>query len=883
MITTLIRWGYPHKARTEPGAWGDRQFDASWPMEAIDAPGAWLVPTTANCSVAVVDTGVYIDHQDLVGCRRVAGSAWADAAGHGTAVAGVFAASHGAGLGLAGVCPEVGLAAYLADDQLHDVLSIPVLGLTPRLTRLLAALAEVHASMAAQPRPDIRAVTLAKAGARATATVAQDECRTHFLAPIRDLLADDLVVVLGGDNAPVPAARCVPAAVQGLLGGHEGLIVVSGSEPPWGGPWERNAEGCYRGQDDVDLWAPGGQQTTLGIADPTHYNECPASTSGSAPLNSGNSLAIPHVAGVAALVVRVDPTLCAAAVGRLLRETAETQVNAAHRPSIRVLNAFAAALLAHNRALPDTPLAGYRVMIPHRLEFVDGPVDLEGAALILTSPGHPDQVDVPFVYVPKIGGQYAFCRFTAPASLPLVAELRHTYKPPGGVSVTRCLWRGELTSLIQGAPPGAANSAWCHPTCPELRTIRLQGLALTLVHAADPQRPVARARLRLRSCASGRESACETALDGTFLLPFLEPGAHELLGADIPGLPGGLCVPMTLDEGKLYVSDPATGTQPFLSVMAPPRHRPWIDLWAGEVELAGTVSPGKDGDAVAVAGVVTVTMGGKSLNRDRVLDRCIAAISGEHGSYEEFTEEFGAMPEEEMPEFGRPITRVFSRALWRLAGAPTSEAQEVSMDDAREMSLLDWKEVALPPGFVVAEGAEGLAFSLDLRELSRRFLRAHFERPDALQFPYELDLAFAWSLGYQTYPAADASTAYELRIALVERDLVPMSVPWAVVPVDGWPRRWRLVAGPLAGAIELSLAPGSALRLVADPEPAPPGCTCAIVEEPADIAPDAAQVHAIGPAGEVGVISRWLSAGEANAVASHIIVTGPQRGAVVPA
>ncbi len=880
MLATLIRWGYPHKARTEPGAWGDRQFDASWPMEAIDAPGAWLIPATGSCSVAVVDTGVYISHQDLAGRRCVAGTAWADAAGHGTAVAGVLAASHGAGLGLAGVCPDVGLAAYLADDQLHDALSIPMLGLTPRLTRLLAALAEVHGSMAAKPRPDIRAVTLAKAGTRATAKAAEDECRTHFLAPIRDLLADDLVVVLGGDNAPVPAARCVPAAVQGLLGGHEGVIVVSGSEPPWGGPWERNADVCYRGQDDVDLWAPGGLQATLGIADPTHYNECPASASGLAPLNSGNSLAIPYVAGAAALVARVDPTLGAAAVGRLLRETAETQVNGPHKPSIRVLNAFAAALLAHNRARPDAPLAGYRVMIPHRLEFVGGPVELEGAVLVLTSPGHPDQVEVPFVYLPKIGGEYAYCRFTAPASLPLIAQLQHTYKPPGGVSVTRCFWRGELSALTQGAPPGAANSAWCHPVCPELRTIRLQGLALTLVHAADPQRPIARAKLRLRSCASGRESVCETALDGSFVLPFIEPGAYELLGADIPGLPGGLCVPMTLDEGKLYVSDPATGTQPFLSVMAPPRQHPWIDLWAGQVELAGTVSPGKDGDTVA--GVVSVTMAGKELNRGRVLDRCIAAISGEHSSYEEFSEEFGALAEEDMPEFGRRIARVFSTALWRLRGAPTSEAQEDAMGDAREMSLLDWKEVALPPGFLVAEGAEGLAFSLDLRELSGRFLRAHFERPDQLRFPYELDLAFAWSLGYQTYPAADASTAYELRIALVERNLVPSSVPWAVLPIEGWPRRWRLVAGPLAGAIELSLAPGSPLRLMADPEPAPPGCTCAIVEEPPDVAPDAAQVYAIGPAGEVGVISRWLSAGEASALASHIIVPGPRRGATVP-
>lgn len=199
-----------------------------------------------------------------------------------------------------------------------------------------------------------------------------------------------------------------------------------------------------------------------------------------------------------------------------------------------------------------------------------------------------------------------------------------------------------------------------------------------------------------------------------------------------------------------------------------------------------------------------------------------------------------------------------------------------------DSSLLDWKEIDLPPGFVVARGGDGLACSLDMHELSRRFLAAHFARPDEVAFPPEIDLDFAWSLGYQTHPSADETTDYELRVAFASRTLVPMPVPVTVVPQDGWPRRWRLVAGPLAGAIELSLAPGSPLRLVADPEPAPPGCTCAIVEEPPDIAPDAAQVYAIGPAGEVGVISRWLSAGEASALASHIIVPGPRRGATVP-
>lgn len=132
------------------------------------------------------------------------------------------------------------------------------------------------------------------------------------------------------------------------------------------------------------------------------------------------------------------------------------------------------------------------------------------------------------------------------------------------------------------------------------------------------------------------------------------------------------------------------------------------------------MSPGKDGDKVA--GVVGVTMVGKESNRGRVLDRCIAAIGGEHSSYEGIQRGVGALAEEDMPEFGRRIARVFSTALWRLRGAPTSEAQEDAMGDAREMSLLDSKEgVALRPGFLVAEGAEGLAFSLDLRELGGHF------------------------------------------------------------------------------------------------------------------------------------------------------------------
>lgn len=90
-----------------------------WGLDRIDAGRAWTVSRGAGVTVAVIDSGVALDHEDLRGrlvegtaCRgtegdpdRCEGSAQDDD-GHGTHVAGIVAATAGNGKGIAGVAPE---------------------------------------------------------------------------------------------------------------------------------------------------------------------------------------------------------------------------------------------------------------------------------------------------------------------------------------------------------------------------------------------------------------------------------------------------------------------------------------------------------------------------------------------------------------------------------------------------------------------------------------------------------------------------------------------------------------------------------------------------------------------------------------------------------
>jgi subtilisin family serine protease len=93
-----------------------------WALDRVSYERAWTASTGAGVTVAVIDTGIEANHEDLSG-SVVPGVDWAsdqaqydpsglgmvDPAGHGTHVAGIIAAHPNNGLGIAGAAPGVKL------------------------------------------------------------------------------------------------------------------------------------------------------------------------------------------------------------------------------------------------------------------------------------------------------------------------------------------------------------------------------------------------------------------------------------------------------------------------------------------------------------------------------------------------------------------------------------------------------------------------------------------------------------------------------------------------------------------------------------------------------------------------------------------------------
>ncbi|MHB1324192.1 MAG: S8 family serine peptidase [Coriobacteriia bacterium] len=93
----------------------DPNYPNQWGLRAIEATSAWdHTWGSPDVTIAIIDTGVDLDHPDLVG--KIAPGGWDfvdgdavpdDPHGHGTAVAGIAAATHNNGLFGTGVAPGV--------------------------------------------------------------------------------------------------------------------------------------------------------------------------------------------------------------------------------------------------------------------------------------------------------------------------------------------------------------------------------------------------------------------------------------------------------------------------------------------------------------------------------------------------------------------------------------------------------------------------------------------------------------------------------------------------------------------------------------------------------------------------------------------------------
>jgi thermitase len=100
-------------ATQEPTAPNDARFAEQWALPMVGLPEAWAsLPAGRSVIVAVIDSGVCLNHPDLQG-RLVQGYDFvqndndpSDVFGHGCGVAGVIAANANNGIGIAGVAPN---------------------------------------------------------------------------------------------------------------------------------------------------------------------------------------------------------------------------------------------------------------------------------------------------------------------------------------------------------------------------------------------------------------------------------------------------------------------------------------------------------------------------------------------------------------------------------------------------------------------------------------------------------------------------------------------------------------------------------------------------------------------------------------------------------
>jgi subtilisin len=268
---------------------GVRRIDASHPT-AVDAHDLGF--TGAGITVAILDTGIQSNHEDLVG--KVVPSLGkncmnptlepADGNGHGTHVAGTVAAISGNSIGVIGVAPSASLAAVkVLDDNGSGTLASAICGVD---------WVTAHAT-------DIKVANMSLSGDGSD--VGCNDGGLH--KALCDSVAAGVVYVVAAGNSSNNASNSVPAA-------YPEVITVSALNDSDGEPGADSLASFSNFGSIVDVIGPGVNILST-------YNGNRYAT------GSGTSMASPHVAGVAALVRSANPALTPAQVEDLLKSSGE--------------------------------------------------------------------------------------------------------------------------------------------------------------------------------------------------------------------------------------------------------------------------------------------------------------------------------------------------------------------------------------------------------------------------------------------------------------------------------------------------------------------------------------------------------------------------------
>ena len=343
---------YLLSATAEPD---DPLYAQQWHLRAINLPAAWDQTTgSADVTVAIVDSGVVTTHPDLEG-KLLPGYDFVNSAdsgdgdgrdgdptdpkgiSHGTHVAGTVGAATNNGLGVAGVSwgARILPVRVLGTDDNGDANGT----LADAIDGILWSVGERVPGVPDNPNPaDVLNLSLGGPFLCSDAEALQDAFdRTN---------AAGAVVVVAAGNDDDDASNYTPASCGNVIA--VGATTIENKRARYSNYGAR-----------VDVMAPGGDTSTDidndGEPDGVLSTVRPsAAGSGGYAYFQGTSMASPHVAGVAALLKGVRPSLSTADVRDILTATAAPLTDSSCKPGCGAGLVDAAAALA-TLATPAEP------------------------------------------------------------------------------------------------------------------------------------------------------------------------------------------------------------------------------------------------------------------------------------------------------------------------------------------------------------------------------------------------------------------------------------------------------------------------------------------------------------------------------------------------